>query len=753
MNMSAHRQDNNQNNILIMSKGRLNILLVLLSLMLKTGSGYSQSANENLKKYNYYRWRLKQYFTYQGSEPGESLIAGIWGKNNTGKPDYGDGTVYLGWYIGVLATELNLLLNNNQDITSVTEELFFALDAINRLDKNAEQIIIYDDEKFNPPEGNIINPNPSNSFPLNGYFTRSDIPQNYFESDNINGEKHFKHHNYMLSKTAGNYCDQVMDSARCIHDWGCLNESAEKNINRIAFSGGQDQFTNLLIGLALVKKLVPESLSYAHRNFIESNSSNLVEESKRITSRIMDRVIGENWFLKTGWGQQVPEGHGGYWGALKFGFGEAASYITENNLYSIVGAGPYSGTTPSDINAAFGISNVWVGSLSWLISRFLLNTPLINGATVWTYIASLNPLTALPAPHLPLTPILINLLQKQDNRHMILTLMSIGNTEGNLATPPSIAFIADFEDWGSFYSLLNKVLHPGNPFVFSHQEIENQLNSAPCTGPFCIKHADCNSISITPHGWGSSLRYIKDIPSQNNGSQQDHFTGYYTGLDYMLLFNLYCIKNQSYVSNYQLTDNINLSVGLPAFSPPTGTFGNSNNPANFEAFNQISSSQTLASNADVHYRAGKEIILKPGFYSAAGSNFSAIIDPFECENGEYKLMLGEGTEYSSVMNSNDKPQGNLMVAVHSESSTNEETSAKFELFPNPNDGSFNVLFKNANNQLITLRIYNLMGLLLYEKQVRTNETNIQVNPNGLDNGCYILSVGNLGTRKFIVLKN
>ena len=54
--------------------------------------------------------------------------------------NWGDGTGELGWYIGVLATELRLLYNYNQDYTSTQYELYCALKAYERLDRSCEAI-------------------------------------------------------------------------------------------------------------------------------------------------------------------------------------------------------------------------------------------------------------------------------------------------------------------------------------------------------------------------------------------------------------------------------------------------------------------------------------------------------------------------------------------------------------------------------------------------------------------------------------
>jgi hypothetical protein len=78
------------------------------------------SGDGNLDRYWFYRERLK-YFVKVGTLEGESCISSY--RNITTGPNgdlsqqlhFGDQTVFLGWYIGVLATEYRLLMQNGQN--------------------------------------------------------------------------------------------------------------------------------------------------------------------------------------------------------------------------------------------------------------------------------------------------------------------------------------------------------------------------------------------------------------------------------------------------------------------------------------------------------------------------------------------------------------------------------------------------------------------------------------------------------------
>ncbi len=122
------------------------------SIILLSVSAFGQNIfrfNSELEKYWYYRDRL-QYFVYPGDAPGNSVI--ITSRNPC--KDYHDYfPIYtsielaqthklMGYYIGMLATEYKLLMDNLQtkDANSTLMELNFALDALIRMDKCEDDI-------------------------------------------------------------------------------------------------------------------------------------------------------------------------------------------------------------------------------------------------------------------------------------------------------------------------------------------------------------------------------------------------------------------------------------------------------------------------------------------------------------------------------------------------------------------------------------------------------------------------------------
>lgn len=99
-----------------------------------------------------YKDRFLKRFTYVGKKEGESTVVikytkqiqTVIDKNTgqdivyTGKLEFGDAMVDQGLYISVLATEYKLLKEAGKDLTAIRNELYYAIEAVNRLDENAE---------------------------------------------------------------------------------------------------------------------------------------------------------------------------------------------------------------------------------------------------------------------------------------------------------------------------------------------------------------------------------------------------------------------------------------------------------------------------------------------------------------------------------------------------------------------------------------------------------------------------------------
>src|SRR5690348_3865900 len=137
----------------MLMKTKMKYWLASILMVLSWSASWSQTAHWNQQKYWFMRQRLIEKFLKVGPGHGESLPAEnyeiigdhwnpaadvnkkiSWGSETPGR---------LGWYIGILATELKLLNDKGEDISNTTMELYYALNAINRLDDYGEMILEY----------------------------------------------------------------------------------------------------------------------------------------------------------------------------------------------------------------------------------------------------------------------------------------------------------------------------------------------------------------------------------------------------------------------------------------------------------------------------------------------------------------------------------------------------------------------------------------------------------------------------------
>ena len=207
--------------------------------------------------------------------------------NGTNHYNWGDATADLGWYIGILATELKLLYINSQNYNSTQYELYCALKAYERLDITCSAIA-------------YPNTSTTRCGNINGTFIRDDVDANL-----INTYPAF--------------------SAKLEH-WNSDLEYANVSNNSNSYMS-QDQLASLFLGFALVK----QSLENSPIQFY--NGIDLVAYAKNFTSNIAIRMKNNSWIgrLDNGLGYQNCAGL--YDEGNAYGFAHAASLITGDNSF------------------------------------------------------------------------------------------------------------------------------------------------------------------------------------------------------------------------------------------------------------------------------------------------------------------------------------------------------------------------------------------------------------------------------------
>jgi len=266
------------------NKHAVAVAAVVLVVAFGFGRGHADSTTQNVAKYRQLRHRLVTEFASVGPGQGQSQPAPE-RTDSTGVMKWGDGTIALGFYLGVLASEHHMLTNpasfpgaDGGDATQLDRtrnELYHALLALERLDNNA-------DAAFGSPC--------TTTAALNGFFLRDDVPADF-------------HTRFAgITTIESDFIDPVLTNKE---------ES-------------QDQVYHVQHGLALVVALVPESvvvqgkplrawaIQQAHRITQHFAKGDWVIRNPACSNRAVNR--GEN--------------------AIGFSYGEtlAATYVTAGSF-------------------------------------------------------------------------------------------------------------------------------------------------------------------------------------------------------------------------------------------------------------------------------------------------------------------------------------------------------------------------------------------------------------------------------------
>lgn len=201
--------------------------------------------------------------------------------------DFGDGTIKLGRYIAMLATEYEVLRRNKKDFSKTVKELYFALKAYYRLEAKAAEL-------FNVKE-----------YP--GFFVRSDAPPNFWE-------KFQDLPPHRLSPEGNAYTQEVscvMGACACAKD----NKLSVKNGDFTS----QDQVINLLLGMAFIKRYVDSSVVYENHSILEM--------AQDIAFRMINRLQTDNWKITDPLGEHPPNRWGGNALYYAYGLEKSGEYI------------------------------------------------------------------------------------------------------------------------------------------------------------------------------------------------------------------------------------------------------------------------------------------------------------------------------------------------------------------------------------------------------------------------------------------
>ena len=640
--------------------------------------GFGQKSDYiNHAKYWYYRTRLRNDFMMVGPGQGMSIPMQERGYfylpyTNTTNPNYtnftsvpngadgqtakwGDSMGDLGYYIGVLATEYYLLSQNSQPqkTDSTLKELYYALWALNRMDMNADEVynaFCTSKTRIPIPSGYNFNPLTSNSY-LNGFSIRDDIDVGFVYSN-------YKHFNYYGNR---GFCSQI----KINNEYGPPgNEGYETCFSSVTLGGAtagafisQDNWYNVLLGIALVEKFVPANTFYKGLAFQDGNAD-IKKEAMQIANRVYNYFINDRdltgQFILYPDGSNIAANNGGWIRSYLFAHSEAIGRM-RNASYNYYN--PTEGThndafhdacdKNNYLNTGNGFTKWWRKTFGITIrhaSYWLANhsTSQLSNTTDYDeqwWKAGVATATSTKSEDLPV--IVTNLLaicncyyDFETNKtgtemygpefstyQYATTGSQAGNTTQRDLYHGQLIRAALFGSEKCQYGEAN--VYPQNELNAVWFNTSSLLETAPCEGTFAYATGDG---PVAPYEWKTTTRL--DWPQRRNNTTEVDFPAEYNGIDYMLYHNLYYIVEKQITSNMQvqLVDFSNRILTVPypltANTNASSPWGSSSNPATVAAYEVINASCTFNSNAVATLVAGKEIQWGNGISILPGSNVS-----------------------------------------------------------------------------------------------------------------------------------
>jgi hypothetical protein len=661
----------------------------LFLMFILTNYTYSQTIQDNHRKYWWYKSRLNNDFVKVGTGDGESMPFNQRGYNGQGliganaDLSVGDGAATLGYYIALLATEYALLKKNNQNTDKVKHELFCALNAIDRLDYKAENVF----------ENGI--------YKLNGFFVRDDIPKNFVR----NNYDHFNYYNtwdHVTTKfgvpngdpntfDTGDHgfhskCDRGMFKTNS--GWASYVDDAETDG---LFQESQDQVYPILYGLAFVNKFVPQGTTDGNSSFPYTGTSDIRQQARNQAKRIIDfmrdpKDKNDNDCNASVWDKftnswrlnnpvnciQISNLEGGDARAFAYPLAESECQITSNGLSlpNLANLAAFPVACPgSGYHNAYSISPV-----SFAIWNQIATTPLYNpshpenGIDTRVFIANLasicNCIHGSVADQLVQQTITnLQLVPKLDWLGAIIGwIWKVVSSSVNVLIPGFYTNISATAITTNSYKPQSPLDHGPISHALLHEypfyapnpqySFEYLLDVAPCDGIYNF------GISNQSHyEWSADNRIEHPNRRGQNTTQLNppnwiSPSGEYHGIDYMLYHNLY------YLHKYNNGSLANTMVNLSDIyiNQPVNLTCN-----NVNAYETITSENTnISCYSPSYWRAGKTIYFGSGTSitgngsSTTGPNFHAYIQKFDCATdvGAYRMgnQDSTGAENSSLSN-------------------------------------------------------------------------------------------------------
>lgn len=471
--------------------------------------------NINYKKYLAYRERLKRFVVASSNfnEAGTNIPAeAISSDESTICWDDGNGA--FNQYISVLATEYRLLKNSKLDYSQTIHELYYALKSFERLDRSADAIYRQD----NSSQGNDVN----------GFFIRNDVDSNFWNKYKKDGT------NAYFSQSSAVFGDKQQNSLdNCVHyleSFALVNALVDNEM----VDGSEINF----------RQLVKD-----YTRCMIQNMQHPDEPIPVIDFPVLKKMYSYTWYLKNPvTGESIPVKYGcGLDGTMlyaSYGFAKAANHILGEKAFK-------------EMRFSYEITKFLLKhcitdySFELEVKRKVAIFPIpFPPFKDYTFYATLEG-NRVKVFHWIWFPSFTRILSSQTKTWSIgqddyktRSLCATGNiniVKGK--SPYQVLIQKQRESTKLTYEhlpLLWAVVMNNSSYINETDRlyIRRLLDAAPQDGP--AKHIKNNSLEYVSYEWSSPSRLIWP---DRCGDCNRAVTGYFNGLDYMLLHNLYLLAN------------------------------------------------------------------------------------------------------------------------------------------------------------------------------------------------------------------
>jgi hypothetical protein len=725
----------------------------------------------NESKYWFYRNRLINEFMVLGgdgdvkpTDNGTCNIASFVLEDKS-KLDFGDGTVRIGHYLAVLATEYALLARNpamnTEALLQNKKELVYTLKALDRMDLNGE---VHD----------------GGTASLNGYLCRTDILSNDFAPTgttyNVHNRLNAFYKNYLPSNQNNVTIGDAFNGSSGLHMMT------------------KDQVNHLLIGFRSIVQFVPSGVSYSDGYY---SVTDIKAYAQTITTRIMDYIYDNGgWIIKDpNTGNKITES-GGDAATLSYGFATAAASIT-GKAYSVT-----------------LFDKLWFKNIGRLFSIYdNVNFKYLSLATVGDSWGGCNNICKKKTCIISVFGYCLLSGWVAD-----LSAPATCCSNGSLSTGKTLdkhSYPAHYE----FLPLMYNLFYNKSGFEHNSDYYRNfytsKIDAAPCRGPWsyikfsCLSYGDASdvnnweNVSTESHAKGGWADYslfngaargdnwywycgdtdadgscdptvngsVEDLPLAFGSEYSRWPSADYNGLDYMLLYNLYQLfaineygtnaynaytpnyGNNLYLHNYSASNNSVENFTARSFVQAGTTFN-----GEIHASNNFS----CPTGHTVNFKAGSSVALGPGFSAAPGSKFSAVTYMPKRADGTPDNLAWEMDLCSNIDQGFRVASNNTKRVVNNDplpQAQNIEQIMLEQNYPNPFSGSskFHYTLKSSGSVRITMSdlMNKTVSELVNENYRDAGTYEVILDGSKLNAGVYVYTIEagrKIETKKMVVIK-